>query len=116
MKYAVCTLNELEPGKPYVTKVNGVEIGLFLQEKRVYAVRNVCPHKLAPVCKGTIGGTMLPTEPCEYRYGLNGQVLKCPWHGWEFDLTNGEALFNISNRKVKTYPITVEDGQIYIEM
>ncbi len=116
MKYAVCALDQLQSGKPLITIVNGIEIGVYFSNDQVYAVRNVCPHKLAPVCKGTLGGTMLPGEPCEYRYGLEGQVLKCPWHGWEFSVSSGEALFGISNRKVKTYPASVEDNQVYVEL
>lgn len=116
MKYAVCTTDQLESGKAFIARVNNVEIGVFLKGEKAYAVRNICPHKLAPVCKGTQGGTMLPSDPCDYDYGLYDQILKCPWHGWEFDITSGEALFGISNRKVKTYPVFIQGNQVFVEM
>lgn len=116
MKYAVCTLNQLQTGKPFITKVRDIEVGIYLENEKVYAVRNMCPHKLAPVCEGIVGGTMLPSEPCEYQFGLAGQVIKCPWHGWEFDLVTGKSLFGISDRKVKTYATTIENDQVLIEM
>jgi nitrite reductase/ring-hydroxylating ferredoxin subunit len=116
MKYLVCTIDQLQSGKAFIAEVNGIEIGIFLENEKVFAVRNMCPHKLAPVCEGTVSGTMLPSEPCDFQYGLEGQVLKCPWHGWEFDLASGESLFGISNRKVKTYQTILEKNQIFINL
>ncbi len=49
----------------------------------------------------------------EYRYGREGRVLVCPWHGREFDIESGEALFDPSVR-VKVYEAGVENGQIVL--
>jgi len=52
---------------------------------------------------------MLPTDtPGEYRYALDGQVLKCPWHFWEFDITTGEMIFVPDPKRVKTYEVEAE--------
>ncbi|MCB0184535.1 MAG: Rieske 2Fe-2S domain-containing protein, partial [Caldilineaceae bacterium] len=37
-------------------------------------------------------------------------ILRCPWHGWEFDITNGQSVFNPHKWRVKTYEVTVERG------
>ena len=58
---------------------------------------------------------MLPSDPYEYRYGRESRVLRCPWHGWEFDLETGEKLFDVTERaRVRTYPVSVEDGRVVI--
>ena len=57
-----------------------------------FAYRNICPHAGAPVCVGKISGTTLPSPVYEYDYGREGCILRCPWHGWEFDLRSGEHL------------------------
>jgi len=116
MAYCIGELNQIPEGKALITDLNGTSIGVFYEDGKVYAVRNVCPHKLAPICKGGVCGTMLPSKPSEFEFGLEGKVLRCPWHGWEFSLETGDALFGISNRKVKTYPVQVKDGMIYVEM
>jgi nitrite reductase (NADH) small subunit len=116
VKVFACELNLLNSGKAFITDINQVSIGIFCENGQIYAVRNVCPHKSAPVCQGTVGGTMLPSDPCEFQFGLDGEVLKCPWHGWEFSLVTGDALFGISNRKLKTYPVVIEDERVYIEI
>lgn len=116
MSYCVANFNDVPVGKALIVDVKGISVGLFKEDGNIYAIRNTCPHKQAPVCKGTVDGTMLPSEPCEFKFGLEGLVLKCPWHGWEFDLTTGESLFGISSRKVKTYPVDVKEGKIYLEI
>jgi len=50
----------------------------------------------------------LPSQPGEYLWGRDGEILRCPWHGWEFDLTNGRSIFNPHRVRVKVYAETVE--------
>ena len=66
-------------------------------------MRNHCPHKGAPVCKGILGGTWLPCGPGEMVYGRDGEVLVCPWHGFEFDLLSGEEMFQEKPLKLLMY-------------
>lgn len=80
-----------------------------------YALRNVCVHNQGPVCLGRVSGTYLPSNPDEYRPGLEGQVLRCPWHGWEFNITTGENLIN-PNLKLKSYPVSIEDDNVMVEL
>lgn len=115
-RVVVCRLAELPPGERRIVDVGGRQIGVLNVDGQLYAVRNRCPHQGAELCRGTVGGTMLPSLPYEYRYGLEGKVLRCPWHGWEFDLESGEKLFDPGSRmRVKTYPVTVENGEIVLE-
>jgi 3-phenylpropionate/trans-cinnamate dioxygenase ferredoxin subunit len=51
---------------------------------------------------------MLPSAVGEFRYGLEGRIIRCPWHGWEFDLTTGKSVFKPDRVKLKVYPVTVE--------
>ncbi len=116
MKHRVGHISEIPDREALIVTVNGRSIGVFNVDGRLYAVKNVCPHKQAPLCRGTVGGTMLPSKPGEFEFGLEGRVLKCPWHGWEFDLATGECLFGISGRRVATYPVEVQDDQVFVEM
>ena len=116
MEHCVGHVDEIPERDALIVDVNGRSIGIFKVDDQLYAVNNVCPHKAAPVARGTVGGTMLPTsKPGELEYGLEGQVLKCPWHGWEFNLETGECLFGVSGRRLKTYPVGVRGDQVYVE-
>lgn len=102
----VCALAELPPGSRRIVAFGGREIGLFNVGGRVYAVRNSCPHRAAPLCLGRLSGTTLPSAPYEYVYGRQGMVLRCPWHGWEFDLETGEPLVGHGLR-AQTYRVAI---------
>lgn len=112
---AVCALAEVPPGSTRIVTVAGREIGLFNVDGRVYALRNSCPHRAAPLCLGRLSGTTLPSTPYEYIYGRQNMVLRCPWHGWEFDLETGEPLVNHGLR-AKTYRVDIADGQIVLHL
>lgn len=97
-------------------QANGRSIGVFNVDGHLFALRNTCPHQGAQLCLGTVRGTMLPSDPYEYRYGRDGRVLRCPWHGWEFDLETGEKLFDVTERaRVKTYEVSVEGDRVVVE-
>lgn len=112
----VAKLEDLEDAKPSVFDVEGRSIGLINSNGDVLAVRNVCPHKRAPVCRGQVRGTMLPSDPSTFVFGLEGQVLQCPWHGWEFDLKTGHTLCGNEDKKLTFYPVTVQDGSVYVDI
>jgi hypothetical protein len=59
------------------------------------------------VCVGKISGTTLPSPVYEYDYGREGCILRCPWHGWEFDLKTGEHLVD-PETKLKRIDVKVE--------
>lgn len=103
------------PGEHQVVNVDGVEVGVFNVGGHLVAYRNHCPHQGAPVCQGRVTGTTMPCAPGEYTYGLRGRVLVCPWHGWEFDLHTGRALFGGRTRLARV-PVTVDDGKVMLHL
>lgn len=112
-RHAVGPVAELAPGARRVIQVNGREIGVFNVNGAYRAVLNICPHEQAPVCKGHVRGTTLPSGAGEYRWGREGEVLLCPWHGWEFNLQDGKSLHDPACH-LKTYETLVEDGIVFV--
>ena len=43
----------------------------------------------------------------------DGQIVRCPWHNWEFDVTTGQNLAD-PKRRVRTYDVDVDDGKVYL--
>ena len=114
-RWAVGRASELAPGERRLVEVKGHSVGLFNVNGEIVAALNLCPHELAPVCRGRVGGTTLPSPPGEYRWGRQGEILACPWHGWEFDLLTGRALADARVR-LRRYPVSVEDDTIYVTL
>jgi nitrite reductase (NADH) small subunit len=106
-------LAELPPGTSTTVKAFDTAVAIFNVEGQLFAVSNHCPHHGGPLCHGRTSGTALPSRPYEHRYGRQGQVSTCPWHGWEFDIESGQAMFDPSVR-VKTHEAHVEDGEIVL--
>lgn len=112
-RHAVCRLEDLPPGTRRTIDLDGRSICLLNVAGVVYALRDTCPHQGASLCRGTLGSTMMPSSPLEYVVGLEGRVLRCPWHGWEFQIDSGVSLFDPRIR-VKVYPVAIEDGEIIL--
>ena len=88
----VAKKSELPSDTGHLVQVNGRDIALFLVDGKVQAVDNFCPHQGGPLAEG----------------GLQGKEVMCPWHGWQFDVTNGVCGFN-PGIKVQTFEVK-EDG------
>ena len=110
MKHRVGTVAEIGPGQRKIVEIEGVSVGIFNVGGTFYALKNVCPHQGAPLCLGSLKGTTLPSAPGEYVWARDGEILRCPWHGWEFDVTNGRSVFNPHRVRVRAYEVTVEPG------
>jgi nitrite reductase (NADH) small subunit len=111
----VCAVSEIPPGERRILEVDGRSIGIFNVGGRFYALRNQCPHKGGALCEGPVCGTVLPTDDRSYTYGREGEIVRCAWHGWEFDIATGRALVDPAVR-ARTYPVTVEDGSVVIDV
>ncbi|MGD9529850.1 Rieske (2Fe-2S) protein [Pseudonocardia sp.] len=106
--FVVGKVSEIPPGERKIVDVGGRTIGVFNVDGRFYALRNICPHQGAPLCQGSLKGTALPSAPGEYLWGREGEILSCPWHGWEFDVTTGRSIFNPHRTRVRTFEVSVE--------
>lgn len=106
-QFVVCKVSELPPGRRRIVRVNGREIGVFNVKGVYYALRNLCPHQGAPLCLGELTGLAVSDEPGEIEWTRAGEILRCPWHGWEFDILNGRTIFK-SKARVKTYDVRIE--------
>jgi nitrite reductase/ring-hydroxylating ferredoxin subunit len=73
-------------------------IALFRTERGIFAADNRCPHQGYALKDGDI----------------RGDVLTCAWHNWKFQLTDGTCLFGGEN--IRTYPVSVRDGQVYVDV
>lgn len=107
-RYIVGRAVEVPPGGRKIVEVHGRTIGIFNVKGTFYALLNRCPHQAAPLCLGKITGTNVPSLPGTYHWGREGEILRCPWHGWEFDITTGRSIFNPHRVRVRAYDVTVE--------
>lgn len=110
----VACVGEIAPGQRKIVSVDGRSIGVFNIGGAYRAYLNLCPHALAPVCRGRVGGTTLPSAPGTFEWGRVGEILACPWHGWEFDLLDGNCLTD--KKRLHAVGVTIEGDEIVLDL
>ena len=88
---------EIPDGDRKIVKVDSVSIGVFHHKGQWYALRNSCLHRGGPIATGD----------------LSGDTLVCPWHGYQYDLKNGELIADPS-AKLAMYPVVEQNGEVYL--
>ena len=109
-RHVVAAVGEVAPGTGKLVTVQGREIALFNVDGRYYAFFNRCPHAGAALCAGKIVRRVEVSEPGTYRLAAAPSMLRCPWHGWQFDISTGEAWCDPATLKARHYPVAVEPG------
>lgn len=109
----VGSAQELEREGRVVARVGGRELGVVRDPRTgaLHGIRNRCPHHGGPLCLGRVQERHTGTPGT---YSLTGRaVLRCPWHGWEFDLETGRCLDDPGMRAA-VYEARVEDGRVRV--
>jgi len=106
--------DEIPVGGRKIVQIDRLSIGVFHLAEGFHAIRNDCPHQGAELCKGSVHATHRPGPAGEFTPGLEGRVLRCPWHGWEFDIVTGKGLYDARSR-VSVYEVkTNEAGELIV--
>jgi nitrite reductase/ring-hydroxylating ferredoxin subunit len=110
-------VDEFAVGRGRIVDVGGRSVAVFNSDGTLYAVQNLCPHALAPIGYGVLTGTFLPSKPGEdFEYGLEGLVLRCVNHGWEFDIRTGETVCGIDRRRLVTFPVVLDGDRVKVTL
>ena len=109
-KHVVATIAEVPPGQHKKVHVKGRDIALFNLAGTYYALGDRCPHESGSLCAGKVVGLALSDEPGKYRLERPGEFVKCPWHGWEFDIRTGQSYCDPVKTRVRVYESHVEKG------
>jgi len=93
------TIAELPPGSLIEVEREGAVFALCNVNGEFRALSGTCPHQGGPLGEGT----------------LNGELVTCPWHMWEFDSASGACGFN-GVIKVPVYPVRVEGNDVLVDL
>jgi nitrite reductase/ring-hydroxylating ferredoxin subunit len=91
------------------------DIGVVRWGDCLYAVRNVCPHQGAELCKGKLESFVAVGDEGSIESDRQRPILVCPWHRWEFDVITGAAVTDPKQR-VATYPVEVKAGRVLVRI
>ena len=104
----------LGPGAVRRVVVDGRGIAIVRTSTgEIYALRDACPHQGAALSAGIVE-TMIDGDAPGNTWMTRNEVLRCPWHHYEFDVKTGVALGDPECKRVKTYAVRVANGQIIL--
>ena len=109
-RHVVAAADEIAPGERKIVTVAGRSIGVFNVGGEFFALRNRCPHQGGALCEGRLWGVLESAAPGDYRYRARGEVVACPWHGWEFHLRTGQSWCAPERLKVSRYEVALVAG------
>jgi 3-phenylpropionate/trans-cinnamate dioxygenase ferredoxin subunit len=110
-RHVVATVDEVPPGSRKLVTVKGRPVALFNIKGEYFAIFNVCPHQGGSLCAGALVGLTLSDEPGTYKYSRQGEMLRCPWHGWEFDVRTGQSWCDPDKIRTRSYAVKTEPGE-----
>ena len=110
-KYIVGTVDEIPPGERKIIEIAGRSIGVFNIGGQFFALRNYCPHQGGALCEGKLSGLIQSDKPGEYQYSRPDEIIRCPWHGWEYDIRTGQSWVDPVKTRVRRYEVSLESGE-----
>jgi nitrite reductase/ring-hydroxylating ferredoxin subunit len=94
----VGAVSALPPGAVTEVENNGATFAVGNSNGQLFCVDGLCPHAGGPLGQGTLNGTMLV----------------CPWHGWEFDCRSG--LNDFEDIQINTFPVSIQGEDILVDL
>jgi 3-phenylpropionate/trans-cinnamate dioxygenase ferredoxin subunit len=101
-KINVCAERELPPGEMRLVEVEGRKIGVFNCAGSLHAIEDRCSHDDGPLAEG--------------EFDAGACTVECPRHGSLFDLTTGRPKTLPAYSPVQTFPVSIEDDTIVLEV
>jgi nitrite reductase/ring-hydroxylating ferredoxin subunit len=96
----LCRTSDVLPEELKQFNVKGVEILVISRSNQLICLDARCTHAGAPLAEGK----------------LDGDLLTCPWHGSQFNVTNGAVIRGPAKEPLKVYSTSVEEGFLFVDL
>jgi nitrite reductase (NADH) small subunit len=90
-------LSELTPGSAKEVEYDGRIYAIFNIDGQISAIDGICPHQGGPLAEGEVNGT----------------IVTCPWHGWQFDVRTGQSTLG-SRIRQPVYEVKLEGDDVLV--
>ena len=110
VRHVIAPVDELPPGTRKFLTIDERPIAIFNIKGEFFGLLNRCPHQGAALCEGPLIGLAQSSDPGEIEYTRLGEIIRCPWHGWEYDIRTGQSWCDPARLRVKRYEVEVEPG------
>lgn len=109
-KHVVAAVSEIAPGGRKLVEIAGRGIVVFNLSGEFFALADRCPHQAGKLSDGQLCGLVRSPQPGVYEYSRRGEMIRCPWHSWEFDIRTGQSWCEPARIRARRYDVKVEHG------
>jgi nitrite reductase/ring-hydroxylating ferredoxin subunit len=109
-KHVVARADDIVPGSRKCVTAGGRAIVVFNLKGEYFALSSTCPHRGADLSGGKLTGLVQSDGPGDYRYERQGEIIRCPWHAWEFDIRTGRSYCDPTRMRLMQFDAKVEPG------
>ena len=113
-KHHFAELGVLEEGRFVIREIANRSVGATLLHGKPVVILNSCPHAGAPICQGKITSKLVIESPQALQMDDEHPVLRCPWHGWEFNLEDGMVNGFTARIRLNKVQYELENDSLYI--
>ena len=110
-KHVVASATDVPPGAHIRVEAGGVPVAIFNLDGEYFGLLDRCPHMGGNLSEGCVIGLVESEKPGRYAYSRAGEIVRCPWHGWEFDIRTGQSRFDPSRWKTRVLDVDVESAE-----
>ena len=116
-EHVVAQVADVPEGTSIVVTVGTREIGIFNVRGKFYALPNNCFHQNGPVCQGALTGAVTAGPESGWKKVLSqeGEIVVCPWHALEFNVTTGQCIA-FANKRLPTFPVKVVGDELQVSL
>jgi nitrite reductase/ring-hydroxylating ferredoxin subunit len=116
-KHRVCRVDEVADNAMLpVAMGRGTVLLTRLPSGEIKAIASRCPHQGANLAHGCVTGLAYSDQPNVLSMDRPGQILRCPWHGFEFDLSSGESVADHGRLRLRRFNVEIENEDVFIVM
>lgn len=114
-RHVVARAAEIPVGGRKRVTIDGRGVLVFNLKGEYFALSDTCPHKGSSLAGGIMTGLVQSVAPGEYQYSRAGEIVRCPWHQWEFDVRTGRSYCDPRRLRLMQYDVAVEPGAKVVE-
>ena len=114
-RHVIAAVDELPPGTRKFLTIDERPIAVFNIKGEFFGLLNRCPHQGAPLCEGPLIGLAQSSDPGTIEYSKLGEIIRCPWHGWEFDVRTGKSWCDPTRIRARQFSVSVAPGAALVE-
>ncbi|HEV2299012.1 MAG TPA: Rieske 2Fe-2S domain-containing protein [Candidatus Acidoferrales bacterium] len=90
---------DIPPGQIREIRLNGTSVAIANLDGKFFAINSVCLHHGGPLGDGE----------------LEGNVVTCPWHGWQYDVTTGKLVQQPTDG-VQCYAVELRGEDVFVDV